>query len=513
MSDFMKNTFLSITPSDMTELFMLIMLVVFIIAVLAHATNRLKLFVHQAPGLLTSLGILGTFTGVIIGLMSFDITQIEAGISQLLDGLKTAFITSVMGITLSILFKIIITLFPRTHPDNELGIQHLYQAINQQTSVIEQLSQRINSQQQNQRETLKHFTEDLSQQTAQSLVKELSLVVTEFNQKLSNQFGEHFTLFGDRFEQFGLIVDSLSNEFEAHEARINHWLKSNEAHHEAVNKTHLELEKIGEKLALIPAHLETLNPVLEQGKEQISLINEQLKAYQSTYEQVTHIVPEVSKNLSEFTDGIHSVKQLLTHDLQETMGQYNQTLQQAQQGVLAPIEEWQQNLKQLEQHQRNTIDEWKQQLSTAVGELNQCYIQSLTALSDQSAVMTEQTGLIQDVLSQIVDVDTTLVDKIVEQTLVAHRQSFADIKTYQQESYQQISDALRSYIEESLHQSDTSFAQQQNLINHKLEQEISQVMEAMGEALALISGQFARDYQQLLMQMKRIMKDTQELSL
>ncbi|EJF06839.1 hypothetical protein ThvES_00010870 [Thiovulum sp. ES] len=43
------------------------------------------------------LGILGTFFGIIAGLWEFDSTNIEASVPPLLDGLKTAFLTSFFG--------------------------------------------------------------------------------------------------------------------------------------------------------------------------------------------------------------------------------------------------------------------------------------------------------------------------------------------------------------------------------------------------------------------------------
>lgn len=67
-------------------------------------------FVGYAPALLTSLGILGTFVGIIVGLMRFDSAHIDASIPQLLDGLKTAFITSLAGMG-SAVFKLLTTTF------------------------------------------------------------------------------------------------------------------------------------------------------------------------------------------------------------------------------------------------------------------------------------------------------------------------------------------------------------------------------------------------------------------
>lgn len=60
------------------------------------------------PGLLTSLGILGTFMGLMQGLTSVDFSNAEGtiqSIPQLLGGMRFAFATSVAGIACSLLFN------------------------------------------------------------------------------------------------------------------------------------------------------------------------------------------------------------------------------------------------------------------------------------------------------------------------------------------------------------------------------------------------------------------------
>ena len=57
--------------------------------------------VQFGPGLLTALGILGTFLGIAVGLQGIDTTSTEAmmeGIDTLLDGMQTAFGTSLAGL-------------------------------------------------------------------------------------------------------------------------------------------------------------------------------------------------------------------------------------------------------------------------------------------------------------------------------------------------------------------------------------------------------------------------------
>lgn len=57
------------------------------------------------PHLFPTLGILFTFLGIAIGLWNFDSNDIEKSIPELMNGLKTAFLVSVFGVALLVLFS------------------------------------------------------------------------------------------------------------------------------------------------------------------------------------------------------------------------------------------------------------------------------------------------------------------------------------------------------------------------------------------------------------------------
>lgn len=68
-------------------------------------SNRVIPYVYESiPTVFTTLGILGTFVGIYFGLRQFDVDNITGSIPTLLEGLKTAFTTSIWGISLSLIF-------------------------------------------------------------------------------------------------------------------------------------------------------------------------------------------------------------------------------------------------------------------------------------------------------------------------------------------------------------------------------------------------------------------------
>lgn len=61
-----------------------------------------KRIIEYFPSVVSTLGVLGTFLGITIGLVGFDSADLNASIPKLLEGLKTAFFTSLLGMLGSI---------------------------------------------------------------------------------------------------------------------------------------------------------------------------------------------------------------------------------------------------------------------------------------------------------------------------------------------------------------------------------------------------------------------------
>ena len=62
-------------------------------------------YTNTAASILTIIGVFGTFLGIFIGLQAFNDANIETSIPPLLEGLKLAFLTSLVGILWAIILK------------------------------------------------------------------------------------------------------------------------------------------------------------------------------------------------------------------------------------------------------------------------------------------------------------------------------------------------------------------------------------------------------------------------
>ena len=62
-------------------------------------------WIETIPNVISTLGVLGTFLGITVGLVGFDTQDLQTSIPQLLNGLKTAFFTSLAGMLGSLLLS------------------------------------------------------------------------------------------------------------------------------------------------------------------------------------------------------------------------------------------------------------------------------------------------------------------------------------------------------------------------------------------------------------------------
>ena len=82
------------------------MAVIVVLTLYFHIFRYSNRTAEIAPNILTSIGIFGTFLGVALGLWHFDTADIQGSVPKLMDGLKTAFWSSIVGLLGALTLKI-----------------------------------------------------------------------------------------------------------------------------------------------------------------------------------------------------------------------------------------------------------------------------------------------------------------------------------------------------------------------------------------------------------------------
>ena len=147
-----------------------------------------KRMLDLVPDILTSLGILGTFVGLVWGLRSFQPSTYESmtsSVSSLVDGIKVAFMTSIYGLLLSILCSSSI----------KTGYQAMTGALNQfldrfharvVPSAEMEAQNRLVSSQKEQNELMRNMASEFSDQVAHGFAANMAPTLEKINTQLGS---------------------------------------------------------------------------------------------------------------------------------------------------------------------------------------------------------------------------------------------------------------------------------------------------------------------------------------
>ena len=163
-----------------------------------------------------SLGLLGTFGGIMYGLWIFKVDQIDASIPQLLEGLKTAFLTSIAGMLSSLLLR----LAPGFY-----GIKK--EVENKEEITDKQLF-----------EVLEHIEKNTQLATSRELIQEIK----QSNEQLGNNFQTlNANLEKMTSREINFNTEALSNSLQTVISRLNDNVS------EQINRTILKIHDIQEQ--------------------------------------------------------------------------------------------------------------------------------------------------------------------------------------------------------------------------------------------------------------------------
>ena len=448
-----ESTLASVEAHTITNIFLYLIIGVFILSIVFAFLGKSRIFTQHTPNLLTSLGILGTFIGIVIGLLHFDAKHIDESIELLLAGLQTAFITSLFGMFASILYKLvgstsifkenrentdeIIDVEPRdilnAIVDQKEHLIELRKAISSDTesSLTGQIKLLRNDANDNNKQQLQNFenfsnqlwknlqdfSDMLSKSATEQVIQALKEVITDFNNNLTEQFGDNFKALDASVKK---LVDWQSN----YSSQLEHMIEQYSEGVKAITDIEVSVSNINKETKSIPESMTKLSTVMEANQHQIDELARYLGAFKEMKDQAVKAVPEMQKHVEKTVEDIAL------------------SAQKASEGY-------------------NTL------------------------LSNTANVQGNFTKSIEDIQNKLEISMTQLIKKQVSEM----NKSFS---------------ALEGQVEKSVELTGKAVNKKLKMIDDSMEKEVERVMGHMGEALAQISGQFTQDYQKLTSAMKNI---------
>ena len=263
---------------------------------ITRATSTI--FYRNAPNLMTSIGVFGTFLGIVFGLLEFDPDNLENSINTLIVGMKTAFVSSVVGMFGAIVFK-----------GHDVWRQ-------------------------------RNIT--LADETANQVTDALEKLIESFNAGLMEQFGENFRLLDESVKGLNEWLDKYRIEVENTKELLE---KTAENNQEILDNTDNLITRFDDTMTVIQEKISETLYSIEQSQtdmkaSQMGMANSQEVMLQS--QQKMESVQQSVKESMESSDKM--IKDLLqtVNDLQQSLSRLSElefeNFQDNMQEMLSAIE-------------------------------------------------------------------------------------------------------------------------------------------------------------------------------
>jgi hypothetical protein len=371
----------------------------------AHTAN-------YTPSILTSIGIFGTFLGVALGLAEFDTTAIQSSVPALLEGLKTAFWTSIAGLlgALSIKFRYAVaTMRVRAHRESRQTATmddlawHLERISNHLatedaepvSSLLKQQHDAQMAQQQQLESTIRHYQSDMTEANQQALQQAIGHVMREFNTRIEEQYGENF-------RQLNEAVGQMIVWQKEHRESIETLVQSNRQSAESAKLGAESFERLIQQTQSFTSVAEGMEALLSTLQTQSENLREYLSTFSSLVVDAQQGLPQLETRILQLTEGMQQLvetqgkqmRMLLegsATDIRDTVKQVSDVLidgtERAQQSIGTQLtrllERNDEQMKQMDQALEDELNRAMKSFGYQLTALSEKFVNDYTPLTDK----------------------------------------------------------------------------------------------------------------------------------
>lgn len=408
--------------------------------------------------IIMSTGVLGTFVGIFVGLQDFDVSNVENSVPSLLAGLKTAFYTSILGMALAILLSILQkSKAVKTDFENMLDyfslqagkldkLDRLQEIVAQNQTQIE--FQKAYSQQQannfkvledyfaKTNLALKEAMHHLAQGASKELISALEGVIRDFNQRITDQFGDNFKELNNAVAQMILWQSNYKDSIVGLDSSLKNTLKLFESTKESL-----------EAVAMRNAEVLEVYTALAHSIEASRIENEKLSHLLQGFEKM-------HENANKALGSVESLSQNLQHTHTQALEYTKESLGEVQDFLTKSVKTHQENTQEILENSFKTIEEDTQKqfeqlnaLQTSFSEFNRAYLEQ-NKENLECALESLKTKT-QDFMDSLIESDSTLKHKNLEM-ITQIQSSIKERLDEVKESFEENLDTLENAQKESL---------------------------------------------------------------
>jgi hypothetical protein len=309
------------------------------------------------PDVMTSLGILGTFMGLVWGLREFEPSNYEAmtaSVTSLVDGIKVAFLTSIYGLSMSLVFSFSMKNGYSVLMNRMQSFLDRFHASVVPSAEMEAQNRLIRNQQE-QNELIRTLTKEFSDQVAHGFAESLTPTLERINQSLGNMMN---TITNNQQLFLQEIVDSFMAEMH--------------------KSFHLEFDQFGKEL-------NELNEVMNRN----ILYSENL--YKNMCDEMSSIFAKEERNMHTTVAELSAMQKKYADTVDNLSVQYRQIMDSYQKAQETSLK----NLNKAEQESSRYWVACNQAMQNYLLEAAEAYRKFEKANEESSRVLTAMTSIYQ----------------------------------------------------------------------------------------------------------------------
>lgn len=304
-----------------TETTIFIVIIAYVTFYLGHLKYT-RFSISHGPEILTTLGITGCFVGIALGLLNFDSSNVQTSIPTLLQGVKTAFWSSIAGVCGALYIRALHH-FKKTpfveHSENvkSASLDDVVSTMvalrkglvgDEQGTLLSQMKlqrQESNDKMDELIREFKHYAEHMIENNQIAIIEALKQVIKDFNEKLMEQFGDNFKQLNSAVEKLVTWQQQYKEELDA--LKTVQQQTANDLVN--VSNSFKDIVQRAEKFTEISHEL---HKQLELMETQKATLFEQEKALAEVLSTMKEVTPEFSKKvdamLKQINEGLENVQ-------------------------------------------------------------------------------------------------------------------------------------------------------------------------------------------------------------
>ena len=447
----------------------------------------------------STIGVLGTFVGISIGLWKFNPNDITSSVPLLLSGMKIAFATSIIGMAASIFMKYI-----ALKNEDEENIDDIMELFN--TMIAE--SRNVNNtliENQKQTENVLNKVSEIWASHQENLTVELKSEIASLNNntisKQEELIGE-FKKLGECFTLLNSGVNNLLTWQENYKETIENTTKELEIVIQTIHNADESIESISKNSSLIKENNENLSEVLKEINKTQNVIIDSNKSIIEISNTAKESIPQINEHFTNIdnrtkestaylqtliSENLNNIKSYLEKITEDVLSKTTQSIYENNRQFKYEISEHISQCKMLIYSLKDLIPDINEHLLSTQKRFNKTLIhfneEVQNSLRENTLEINKQVQLLKE---NTANINNTLDDTISEST----------------KRLENITIATSNQIKTMAEEMEKLCVRKIEKLDNTLIEEFTDALSCLAGQLVTISEGFSEDYYRLLEELK-----------